>query len=284
MNIDIDHLKQWIGKTESYRDIVGATPIRALSATLDREDIDPKKGDALPAGWHWLYFLPLPRHSEIGPDGHPLRGGFLPPVSLPRRMWAGSQLEFIRPLQVGDAITKSSQVEDVRLKVGRTGPLVFVRVRHETSNVAGVAVVEVQSIVYRDHPTSGEKASAPKPPSVDHEWVREIRPDEVLLFRYSALTFNSHRIHYDREYATHVEGYSGLVVHGPLVATMLLDLLWREFPQARLRRFEFRALSPLFDTDPFFVCGRRNDGGHTISLWAKSHDGHIAMEAIATLA
>jgi len=205
-------------------------------------------------------------------------------VPLPRRMWAGSRLDFVRPLQVGSAISKTSRIDDVSLKEGRTGPLVFVRVRHEVGDAAGLAVVEEQDIVYRGNPEPGERVPAAQPASADHGWIREIRPDDVLLFRYSALTFNGHRIHYDRRYVTEVEGYSGLVVHGPLIATLLLDLLSREQPDARLSRFAFRAVKPLYDTAPFLVCGRRNDDGRTIALWAKDNDGRLAMDATATLA
>jgi 3-methylfumaryl-CoA hydratase len=281
MNIDIEHLRQWIGKSESRSDLAGATPPQALAATLDREDPAPQAGDVLPPCWHWLYFLPLHRQAEIGPDGHPRRGGFLPPVPLPRRMWAASRLEFIRPVRIGATLTRRSCVADVSLKDGRSGPLVFVRVRHEVADELGAALVEEQDIVYRDHPPAGERTSAGKP-APEHAWMREIRPDPVLLFRFSALTFNGHRIHYDRRYASEVEGYPGLVVQGPRVATQLLEQLRRERPDARLSRFAFRALEPLYDTAAFFVCGRGD--GDTVALWARDGEGHVAMEATATLA
>ena len=281
MSIAIDHLKQWIGKTEFRSDIATATPPQALAVLLDRDDPAPRTGDELPPCWHWLYFLPLQRQSEIGPDGHPQRGAFLPPVPLPRRMWAGSKLDFIRPLHVGEKITKTSRIDDVSLKEGRTGPLVFVRVTHEVAGESGMALVEQQDIVYRDQPTLNEPTPAGKP-APEHEWVREIRPDPVLLFRYSALTFNGHRIHYDRPYAVEAERYPGLVVHGPLIATLLLDLLRREAPDARLSHFGFRAVKPLYDTAAFCVCGRRD--ANTVSLWARDAEGHIAMDATATLA
>jgi 3-methylfumaryl-CoA hydratase len=283
MNIDTEHLKQWIGKSESRSDLASATPVQALTATLDRDDPTPVAGDPLPSCWHWLYFLPLHRQSEIGPDGHPRRGGFLPPVPLPRRMWAASQLEFVRPLRVGEAIHKTSRIADVSHKEGRTGSLVFVRVRHEISDDAGLAVVEEQEIVYRDNPKPGDLVPAAQPAPGDHEWSRKIRPSDVLLFRYSALTFNGHRIHYDRRYVTEVEGYPGLVVHGPLIATLLLELLRRELPDERISRFAFRAVKPLYDIAPFFACGRRNEDGKTIALWAKDNEGHLAMQASATL-
>jgi len=277
------NLRDWIGRTESRADQVTATPAAALAATLDRDEPALRPGDALPPLWHWLYFLPLYRQSEVGPDGHAKRGGFLPPVPLPRRMWAGGRLTFGHPLRVNDRIERTSRIVDVTSKQGRSGPLVFVRVRHEIRGPRGVAVVEEHDIVYRDPPQPGGR-TAPSSKAADAAWLREIRPDDVLLFRYSALTFNSHRIHYDRRYATEVEGYPGLVVHGPLIATLLLDLLRRERPDATVAAFEFRALSPLFDIAPFSLCGRPEADGSSVRLWAANRDGGLAMDATATLA
>ena len=283
MALDLEHLKQWIGKTESRVDVAGATPVQALAATLDRDDPAPQQGDPIPPCWHWLYFLPLHRQSEIGADGHPKRGGFLPPVPLPRRMWAGSRIEFLRPLTVGSTIRRDSRIVDVSGKEGRTGTLVFVRVRHEIGDEGGVAVVDEHSIVYRDNPKPGDPEPAAQAAPADHEWIRTIAPDDVLLFRYSALTFNGHRIHYDRRYVTEVS-YPGLVVHGPLLATLLLDLLRRSMPDATVARFAFRAVKPTFDVAPFQVCGRRAEDGKTIRLWARHTDGALAMDATANLA
>jgi 3-methylfumaryl-CoA hydratase len=283
MALDIDLLKQWIGKTETRADVAAATPVQALAATLDRDDAGPQAGDPVPACWHWLYFLPLHRQSEIGSDGHPERGGFLPPVPLPRRMWAGSRIEFVRPLVVGSTLWRESRIVDVSGKEGRTGPLIFVRVRHEIGDAGGMALVDEHDIVYRENPKPGDPVPAVQAAPADHDWTRTIQPDDVLLFRYSALTFNGHRIHYDRRYVTEVEGYPGLVVHGPLIATLLLDLLRRALPQARVARFGFKAVKPLFDTAPFEVCGRQADAG-TVLLWARTTEGHLAMEATAQLA
>ncbi|MCU1335856.1 MAG: hypothetical protein JWO19_1437, partial [Bryobacterales bacterium] len=205
----------------------------------------------------------------------------LPPVPLPRRMWAGSRFEFHQPLRMGDKITRATRVVDIKEKAGRSGPLVFVVVRHEISNDSGLAVAEEHDIVYRDH---GPAAPA-QPAPADATWERTIRADDVLLFRYSALTFNAHRIHYDRRYATEVEGYPGLVVHGPLIATLLMDLLRRHHMDANatstIARFSFRAVSPLFDTAPFVVCGKPD--GETVRLWAKDAAGNLAMTAEAGL-
>lgn len=281
--LDIEELRQWIGRSETATDTVTAAPVAALSSTLDRDDPEPRAGTELPPLWHWLYFLPMPRQSEIGPDGHARRGGFLPPVPLPRRMWAGGRFEFHQPLRVGEAITRTSRILDVSAKEGRSGRLVFVAVRHEIANVRGMALAEEHDIVYRDNPQPGAPAPKPQPAPAEAAFEREVVPDPVLLFRYSALTFNGHRIHYDRSYVTEVEGYPGLIVHGPLLATLLLDLLWRQMPQARVTRFDFRALRPVFDINRFSVCGRP-DGDKRVALWARDHEGCLTTEASAVIA
>jgi 3-methylfumaryl-CoA hydratase len=283
MDVDIDSLRTWIGKSESHSDQVTPVPIAALSATLDRNDPFPRAGDPLPPFWHQLYFLPICRQSEIGPDGHSKRGGFLPPVPLPRRMFAGARLQFHHPLHVGDTISRVSHIVDVKYKSGRTGPLVFVLLRHEISDGAGLAITEEQDIVYRDNPRQGASGASPQKAPDNATWTQEVRPDEVILFRYSALTFVGHRIHYDRRYVSEVEGYSGLVVHGPLIATLLLELLKRNVPGANLSGFWFRAVRPLFDTAPFRVSGRVEDDRKTVQLWATTPDGWLAMDATATL-
>jgi 3-methylfumaryl-CoA hydratase len=285
--LDIEHLQQWVGRTETHADEVTAAPIAALAATLDLErpypHWYPQRGEAIPPLWHWLYFLPFHRQSELGPDGHAKRGGFLPPVDLPRRMWAGGRIDFHHALRVGEEITRTSRIADVRLKEGRTGPLVFVLVRHEIANAAGIALTEEHDIVYRGQGQPGGAAVAPQPAPTTLDWERVVHPDDVLLFRYSALTFNGHRIHYDRRYVTEVEGYPGLVVHGPLIATLLVDLVHRNLPQASIAHFEFRAVSPIFDTTDFAVCGRREPDSKTVSLWARGPNGELAMTASARL-
>ena len=279
------NLKDWVGRTESVTDVATATPYAALSATFDRTPERPPAGTPLPALWHWLYFLPLHRQSEIGPDGHAKRGGFLPPVPLPRRMWAGSQFEFHKPLLVGDTLTRRSTIADVTEKSGRTGRLVFVKVRHEIrrQDESDIGLTEFHDIVYRDAATKDDVASPPKAASATSTWERKWIPDDVLLFRYSALTFNGHRIHYDRRYVTEVEGYPGLIVHGPMVATLLLDLLRHQLPDAQVARYEFRAVRPVFDINPFYVCGEPQPDGKTIKLWAKDHEGWLTMDATAVI-
>ncbi len=273
---------EWVGRSKRRVDRICAAPLAALAATLDRDDPEPLPGSEVPPLWHWLYFASLARQNELGPDGHDERGAFLPPVPLPRRMWAGGRLGFERPLRVGDEIARTSRIADIRARQGRSGPLVFVTVRHEIAVANDVAITEEHDIVYRDGDRAGYAQPAPKAAPVDERFAREITPDPVLLFRYSALTFNGHRIHYDRRYVTEVERYPGLVVHGPLIATLLLDLLRREHPDARVRRFDFKAVSPLFDTHRFALCGRP-DGEHTYALWARSHDGALAMQASAEI-
>ena len=275
------NLKEWIGRSETIVDIATATPYAALAATLDRAPERPFAGTPLPALWHWLYFLPLHRQSEIGPDGHAKRGGFLPPVPLPRRMWAGSQFEFHQPLLVGDTLTRTSTIADVTEKSGRTGALVFVKVRHEIrrNQETDIALTEFHNIVYRESAKPDDVAPPPKAAQANATWEREWIPDDVLLFRYSALTFNGHRIHYDRRYVTGVEGYPGLIVHGPLIATLLLDLLRHQRPDARVAKYEFRAIRPTFDTHHFFVCGEPQADGKTFHLWARDHERWLTMDA-----
>ena len=278
-------LTQWIGRTEAVDDTVTPTPVAALSATLDWPSARPVAGTPLPYLWHWLFFLPLAQQSEIGPDGHPRRGGFLPPVPLPRRMWAGSDFAFHQPLLVGDRLTRTSTIVDVSEKSGRTGHLIFVKVRHEIrrNGAADVALTEHHNIVYRDAPGPNDVPPAPVAAPGEFSWERRIKADEVLLFRYSALTFNGHRIHYDRKYVTEVEGYPGLIVHGPLIATLLMDLLRRQLPEARVAKFEFKAVRPTFDINPFSVHGQPTADGKSVRLWGRDHEGWLTMDATATL-
>jgi 3-methylfumaryl-CoA hydratase len=277
-----DDLGAWVGRSETLRDEIAAAPVRGLNATLDHPAMAVERGTALPPLWHWLYFLPQHRQSEIGADGHAKRGGFLPPVPLPRRMWAGSQFEFRAPVRVGDAVERTSTIADVTQKEGRTGKLVFVKVRHEVrcNGAADPAIVEFHDIVYRDAKKPGD-VDPPPTAAAQGEWQRTIVPDDVLLFRYSALTFNGHRIHYDRKYVTEVEGYPGLIVHGPLIATLLMDLLRRHAPGAQVAAFRFKAVRPTFDLHPFKVHGTRN--GNEVRLWAQDHEGWLTMDATATL-
>ncbi|MBC5786196.1 MaoC family dehydratase N-terminal domain-containing protein [Ramlibacter sp. USB13] len=280
----LQHLRGWEGRSETLRDDITAAPVRNLSATLDRDDPAPAAGTELPPLWHWLYFLPSARQSELGPDGHAKRGGFLPPVPLPRRMWAGGRLQWLAPLRVGEAVERTSRIVSVTHKAGRSGDLLFVLVRHELRNAQGVALTEEHDIVYRAAPQPGDPVPPPQAAPADAPWSREIVPDDVLLFRYSALTFNGHRIHYDRKYVTEVEGYPGLIVHGPLIATLLVDLARRQRPDARFASFSFKAVRPTFDLHPFRVGGKPSADGKAAQLWAQDHEGWLTMQAEATFA
>jgi len=277
-----DSLRAWIGRSERRTDILVPWPLAALAATLG-DEAPPVMGDAVPPGGHWLYFLDATPLTRLGPDGHPLRGGFLPPVQLPRRMWAGGRLTFLAPLRVGDTAERLSEVADVRVKQGRTGELVFVQVRHTIGTArGGTALVEEHDIVYRDHDEPGAPAPTPEPAPTDAAWTRTVHPSPVMLFRYSALTFNGHRIHYDRPYAAEEEGYPGLLVHGPLMATLLLDLVRRARPDAAIVGFWYRAMAPVFDTAPFTLNGHPD--GDRVDLWVTGPAGELAMRAEATLA
>jgi 3-methylfumaryl-CoA hydratase len=278
----LQYLRTWIDRTETVRDVVGAAPIAALAATLDRPVPAPQPGDQVPLLRHWLFCLPIHRASDLSVDGHAHLGGFLPPVPLPRRMYAGGAIEVRRPLRVGDALSRVSRVVDVSHKAGRSGPLVFVAVQHDVSVGGHIVIAERQDLVYRDEPRPGEPAAPSRRAPGQAAWTREIRPDEVLLFRYSALTFNGHRIHYDRAFALE-QGYPGLVVHGPLLATLLADLLQRNLPARAVTLFSFRALRALFVGEPFLVCGAPAQDGRSVALWVQDPSGALAMEATAIL-
>jgi 3-methylfumaryl-CoA hydratase len=270
-------LSTWVGRRTVAHDSVDAARVANLAATLDRPV--PAPGSALPEAWHWILFNQLVPRPEVGPDGHPKRGGFLPPVALPRRMWAGSRLEFVADLAVGAAARRESEILDVKEKQGRHGALVFVTVRHRIFGDDRLAIVEEHDIVYREIPKPGEAAATEQAP-VAASWRDTVTPDPVLLFRYSALTLNGHRIHYDHPYVTQVEGYPGLIVHGPLIATLLLDLARRSAPARSIDGFTFRARSPLFADAPFTVNGMPS--GDTAALWATAPSGALAMEATVT--
>lgn len=284
MTIDIEHLRTWIGKTEELHDIIGAQPMAGYAATLDRGDeLNPQPGDLVPPAGHWMYFLPTHPMSDLGPDGHARRGGFLPPVDLPRRMWAGGRIEFISPLRVSDGARRLSTIKDVTHKQGKSGNLVFVVVEHQVFGGDGLAIREEHDIVYRDAADPNAPPPPEKPAPDSGTWSRTIDPDPVLLFRYSALTFNGHRIHYDLRYVMEEEGYPGLIVHGPLIATFLMDLCRRESAKP-LARFAYRAMSPVFDTASFSVNGEPSEDGMTAKLWATTNSGGLAMQAEATFA
>jgi 3-methylfumaryl-CoA hydratase len=275
-----DSMRDWIGKTDSHDDVITAWPVAALAAALDYDIGEPRPGDPLPPAWHWLYFLEAKRAGELGPDGHPRRGGFLPPVALPRRMWAGGRIEFLRPLRIGDRARRESTILSVEQKSGRSGDLVFVTVRHEISTGGKVSIAEEHDIVYRGAAQPGDKPAPGKPAPANPAWQRALTADPVLLFRYSALTFNGHRIHYDLDYVRDEEHYPGLIVHGPLQTTLLLELC-RQRADRPVRRLEYRALSPVFHSERFTVNGNPTADGSTAELWTANAAGIIAMAATA---
>lgn len=274
---DLDHLRQWIGRSTEATDTVTAQLVKGLRATLFLPVGEPKTGDAAPFTVHWCLAPAVVPASELGPDGHPSRGGFLPPVPLPRRMWAGGELEFFDTLRVGDEVLRTSRIKDVNLKSGSTGQLCFVAVDHELATPRGIAIRERHDIVYRDVSTSSPPPSkASSPPVAKHRETHVADP--VLLFRYSALTFNGHRIHYDRDYVTKVEGYPGLIFHGPMQAALQIEFA------AKLRglvptKFAYRGVQPLFEGS-FSV--NANETGAGLETWTANSEGQPTMKGTAT--
>lgn len=278
--VDINSLRAWVGRQETRSDVITQAPVTGLSATLGYTSPRARAGEALPPLWHWLYFLSAPPAAEVDVDGHARRGSFLPPVPLPRRMWASGSVRFVAPLYVGDKVLRVSTISDISYKQGSSGPLVFVSVLHQVYRGEELAIEEVQNLVYREA-ANASLAARGQPVPAPAQWSRELEPDPVLLFRYSALTFNSHRIHYDRDYATTVEDYPGLLVQGPLTATLLLDALRREIPDLQLESFEFRGVRPLFEGGLMSLQGHRDEGA--AQLWALDSGGALAMTARAGL-
>lgn len=278
--LDIAHLRQWIGRTQEASDIVTAQLVKALRATLFLDIGAPKTGDPAPFTTHWCLAQPVAPMSELGPDGHPARGGFLPPVPLTRRMWAGGELQFLDALRVGDDVIRLSKISDVTVKDGSTGTLCFVAVEHTITTPRGIAIKERQDLVYRDVTPGGEpKPKAAPPPSRAARHRETHSADPVLLFRYSALTFNGHRIHYDRDYVTKVEGYPGLVFHGPLQAALLVEFCARLHGGKAPKTFSYRGVQPLFDSGEFSV----NANDDASELWTANAAGTPTMKATATL-
>lgn len=268
---------EWVGRTQTLTDTLVAIPARALAATLDRSDAEAMRpGAELPFPWVWLYFLSFTPASGIATDGHAKRGGFLPPVELPRRMWAGSRCIFHAPLHIGERVERVSTIENVSQKAGKAGPMVFVTVRHVIRRGDTLAMEEEQDIVYL--PIADRFAPPPPTPLPDCAWSETVPVDPVLLFRFSALTFNAHRIHYDRAYATDVERYPGLVVHGPLQAILLFDAACRHAPDRRPARFDFRGVRPMFDAGPLALNGRANEAGG-LDLFTADGEGAVGMQA-----
>ena len=260
-------LSDWIGRTEEIHDHLSQNLVTRIAATFGEKV--PQAGEPLPALWQWCFFQPAIAQDGLGGDGHPARGGFLPPADNRNRMWAGGRVEFYSPLRVDARATRISTILDVREKLGKTGSLLFVTVQHDYLQDGQLAIREVQDIVYRE-PTPPKLAGGePMPTGI---WQESITPSPTLLFRYSAVTFNGHRIHYDWPYATDTEGYPGLVVHGPLMATLSLRAFCRANPQAQVRRFAYRGVRPLIAPHPFVVRGRVVAAGKA-ELWVGNSEG-----------
>lgn len=280
MTQDLEKLKEWIGRTESDIDYVTVPAVHRLAATLDRADPMPKMGDPLPVGWHQILFPRVVRQSQIGADGHPERGDFLPPVPLPRRMFAGKRTAFHESLRVGDEVRRNSVIKDVTLKQGRTGQMVFVTVKTDITGPRGLAITEEHDYVYREAAPGGTPPQPPQPAPGKAVWSRVVTPDPVMLFRYSALTFNGHRIHYDLPYVTKVEGYPGLVMNGGLTTLLVFELA-RTHASTPVRYISSRNVRALFVNQPITIAGEPSTDNRTAKLWAQNADGALALTAEA---
>jgi 3-methylfumaryl-CoA hydratase len=274
-----ERYREWVGRTRSTHDEISPASSRAAAALFDRDDLVVEAGRPLPPLWHWFHFLPTAPQRRLSEDGHPERGDFIPPIPLPRRMFAGARASFVRPLRMGAAAVREEEIRSVELKTGRSGKLAFVTVGVRISQGGEVCIEEEQDIVYRE---AGGRVEAPVPVPPEElgpeVWERTVEADPRMLFRFSALTYNAHRIHYDHPYTTRVEGYPGLVVHGPLTAMLLAELV-REHDPRPLAGFDFRGRAPLFETAPFRLIGRSD--GERVELEARRIDGRVALTAEA---
>jgi 3-methylfumaryl-CoA hydratase len=282
----LEDLKVYVGRRETATDTVTAAPANLLRLTFGRDEPELRLGDALPPGWQCLYFLPRFGPDELRPDGSPLDTGVVPPMPLPRRMFAGERFRFHRPIRIGDTVRRETELADITTKTGGTGTLVFATVVQRIFTPEGLAVEEERRTVFREDVKPGERNQAPRRETApdDAPWRRTIAPDPVLLFRFSALTFNSHRIHYDRPWAVEREGYPALVVHGPLTSTLLIDFARDHNPGRGFQSYETQARAPLFDSAAFELRGRPAPDGRSLELWAVTPEGTVAMSARAELA
>ena len=275
-----DNLQNWVGRQQTINDEMNPWAARALHMTLDRTNPLPETGSPLPPAWHWVYFNEATPLRDAGRDGHPVKGTFLPPSPLPRRMWAGGRFNITRPLILGVAAQRTSTILSITEKSGRSGPLCFVTVVHRFTQQDEHCFTEEHDIVYRNDPVPGKEVLSSPQADENCEWQRAITPTPTLLFRYSALTFNGHRIHYDRDYTKDIEGYSGLVVHGPLIATWMFELLRDHVPSSPIS-ISYQAKTPLFDHEQLVIKGRRV--GDVAELWACGPDSRLVMTASAKL-
>jgi 3-methylfumaryl-CoA hydratase len=284
--LSLEQLRQHIGRRQMTTDVVTAGPANLLRLALGRPEPELQAGDPLPPAWQVLCFLPRFRPEELRPDGTPLDTGVIPPMPLPRRMFAGEQVRIHRPLHIGETVRRETELADISVKTGSTGTLVFATVVNRIITPAGLALEEERRTVFREEVKAGGRNEAPRREAAPGEvpWRRRLVPDPVLLFRFSALTFNSHRIHYDRPWAMEVEGYPGLVVHGPLTTTLLIDFARDHVPGRLFLSYRTQARAPLFDTAPFELRGRPTVDDRGCELWAVTPDGTVAMSATVELA
>jgi 3-methylfumaryl-CoA hydratase len=277
--LDLDDLRSHIGRAQTATDVLHPGPANALRLTLGRAEPEYREGDPLPPAWLALYFLPRVAADALRPDGSPQDTGVVPPVPLPRRMFAGERVRFHGQLRLGEPVRRETRLADITLKRGGTGTLVFATLTTSVFNAAGLALEEERRTVFRDEVKAGERNQAPRrePAPTDVPWRRRVTPEPVMLFRYSALTFNSHRIHYDRAWAMEIEGYPGLVVHGPLTTTLLIDFARDQNPGRAFRTYATQARAPLFEGAPFELRGRPTADG--CEVWAVTPEGTVAMSA-----
>ena len=270
-------LLEWINKTTEAEDTIRLQPANFMEATLNRPP-KLKEGDFLPPLWHWIYFLEAKPESDLGRDAHPKKGDFLPPIELPRRMWAGGRFTFYNDLVIGEKAKKITTIKKVVEKEGSAGPLCFITLEHKIYSKDEISIIEEQDLVYLQDQQGSKSLPLAQNNVEKADFSQEIYPSAILLFRYSALTFNGHRIHYDLDYAKNVEGYDGLVFHGPLTATLLLDLALKERKQP-IKKYSFRGIAPLSNLDCFWIEGKSED--NAAILWARRKDGVVAMKAKA---
>jgi 3-methylfumaryl-CoA hydratase len=286
MTVDIEPLKKQLGRKIEDEDVVTEAPIRAMIATFDRGDKVPGPDEPIAPGWHLLYLHSHARPAQLGRDGAAFEGGVLPKIPMPRRMYAGSTFTFDGDIRVGDKLRREIEFTDIQSRSGSTGDLIVTTQTRRIFTPRGLALTEAASTVFREDPKPGEKSGVPvrDPAPTDVPWRRTINAGPVMLFRYSAITFNPHRIHYDRTYCIETEGYPGLVVHGPFAQQCIFDLLRDSMPGRKIKTLAVRARAPLFDTAPFDVIGRPTEDGKGAELWTVTPKGTIAAQATATLA
>ena len=278
---ELAQLRGWIGKREAAQEALTLAAAERFHHTLELSGPPAREGEAAPRLIHFCLAQPAAPTTMLGSDGHIARGGFLPPIPMPRRMWAASELRFFGDIRVGEAVRRQSEIADVVVKSGSTGTLYFVTVDHRIEANGILRVTDRQTIVYRDNPVPGGAATVVAAPAPAGDDQRTVAISPPLLFRYSALTFNTHRIHYDRPYAVEQEGYPGLVVHGPLQATLLFHFAADLAGGAPPDRFSFRGVSPVFDFDEVCLAARKGEDGQ-MKLWTARADGPVAMRAEAT--